>query len=1269
MLLSASAVTLPSTTIVVTTTDDTAVDDADISGPTVSLREAINYANVDDGSSDTIVFSPSLTASGPATFTLNGNELTVSNSMTITGPGASQLIIDGDNLSRIFAVQYTSFPVTISGLTLRNANGYEGGAILNYGTLTLSDNVITGNTAGYGGGGVLNSGTLTSSNNAYQGNSAPMNNVGGGGIYNEGFLTSTGDTFSANTSWFGGAISNFGTSSTTGDTFSGNISLTEGGGIYNWYVGSEISAGDTFTGNTAVYHGGGIYSIGELTSTNDIISGNTAGAGGGITNDTGYLVSINDTISGNTAEIGGGILNIQGTLKSTSDTISGNTATYNGGGIYNDSGTLTAISDTISDNTAVIGGAILNFQGTLNATSDTITGNTAANNGGGIYNDGGTLTSTSDTIVWNTATGDGGGIWNNGTLSFRNSIILGNIETYGSDIGGLPVVDGGGNITTGALSSVLQTVPGNLNKPLLRNNGGPTQTIGLVAGSPAISAAIALGQVKATGDDGHSELAVDDVTYVAVGDYLKIGTEIVRVGAVYPEDTGTAGTLIVSRAQFRTNKSTLNGLPILQAFDQRGYSRSINNSGSVEMLTPTVLVTPYHVAYDGNAHTATGTATGAGGVDLSSGLDLSGTTHTNQGNYTSDSWKFHDSSGTYMDVSGTVYDVIDGSLVASITVTPYNVTYDGNAHVATGTATGVGGIDLSAYLTLTATTHTNAGQYAGDVWTFHDPSGIYPDASGTVTDSIAKADAVIAITPYSVVFDGNAHSAQGSATGVGNANLNSSLMLAGTTHTNPGIYNGDAWSFHDNAGNFSDASGTVNDLISTVPLIATQPASATVTAGATASFTATADGTPSPTVHWEVSTDHGTTWNDVPGATSTTYSLTTVAGNQGNMYRAVFKNVAGIVTTNPAMLTVNSAPVVTTHPSDVAVLAGATVNATAAATGFPIPAVQWQISADHGLTWNNIPGATSANISFTSIAAQDGYEARVVFTNAFGTATTNPATLSIISTPVVTTQPTNVTVVAGATVTFTAASVGSSTTTVQWQKSTDGGTTWTNITGATSTTYSFTSTAGQNGAKFHAVFSNAAGTATSNAATLTVNTVPVVTTQPTNQSVVAGATVSVTVAASGFPIPTVQWQLSTDGGATWSNIPGATSTTLSFVTVAAENGYKARAIFTNVAGSVTTNAVTLTVNSPPVVTTQPTNQTVAAGSTVTVTVAASGFPTASVQWQYSADGGVTWNNIAGATAYTLSFVASLSQNGLKARAVFTNAFGSVISNVVTLTVT
>ena len=89
---------------------------------------------------------------------------------------------------------------------------------------------------------------------------------------------------------------------------------------------------------------------------------------------------------------------------------------------------------------------------------------------------------------------------------------------------------------------------------------------------------------------------------------------------------------------------------------------------------------------------------------------------------------------------------------------------------------------------------------------------------------------------------------------------------------------------------------------------------------------------------------------------------------------------------------------------------------------------------------------------------------------------------------------------------------------------------------------------------------------------------PYITAQPTNQTVTAGQPATFTAAATGSPAPTVQWQVSTDGGVTFNNLGGATSTTLSFTTAVSQNGNKYRAVFTNTAGSVNSTAASLTVN-------------------------------------------------------------------------------------------
>jgi hypothetical protein len=103
------------------------------------------------------------------------------------------------------------------------------------------------------------------------------------------------------------------------------------------------------------------------------------------------------------------------------------------------------------------------------------------------------------------------------------------------------------------------------------------------------------------------------------------------------------------------------------------------------------------------------------------------------------------------------------------------------------------------------------------------------------------------------------------------------------------------------------------------------------------------------------------------------------------------------------------------------------------------------------------------------------------------------------------------------------------------------------------------------------VFSTGSGSGTS----------PTVTTQPLSQTLCAGVNASFTSAATGSPAPTVQWQVSTNGGSAWTDISGATSSALSFAATVADNGKQYRAVWTNSSSSVNSNPATLTVNAIP----------------------------------------------------------------------------------------
>ena len=271
------------------------------------------------------------------------------------------------------------------------------------------------------------------------------------------------------------------------------------------------------------------------------------------------------------------------------------------------------------------------------------------------------------------------------------------------------------------------------------------------------------------------------------------------------------------------------------------------------------------------------------------------------------------------------------------------------------------------------------------------------------------------------------------------------------------------------------------------------------------------------------------------------------------------------------------------------------------------------------VTFNNpvLGTITGAGTQIIGGKANATFNAGAIPGNGSADATVDHATvtapIAIDQPAMVATNPMDQTACAGSSVSFSASATGSPTPTVQWQVSSGGP--FTNISGATSTTLTFTATAGQNGNQYRAVFTNSSGTATTTAATLTVNTAPTISTNPTNQTVCEGATATFTAAANGSPAPTVQWQVSTGGP--FSNIPGATSTTLSFTATAAQNGNTYRAVFTNTCGSANSTAATLTVNSNTSATT-PADQTVCEGATASFSTTASG--TGPFHYAWTVDG-------------------------------------------------
>ena len=323
----------------------------------------------------------------------------------------------------------------------------------------------------------------------------------------------------------------------------GPVTISGNDASRDFWVGAGVSAsltGLTITGGSTIYSGGGVYIRGTATLTDCTVTGNTGRFGGGISN---YgIVTLDDlAVTYNAAtnnSAGAGVLN-RGTATISGGTISGNSASGSGGGVYNASGTGVSLSIancaisgnsafsgggvfdnisgvemlggcTVSDNSARSGGGVDIF-GPSTLTNCTISGNSAVNNSGGVVNVAGGLgiftangiaTLVDCTVSGNYAANSGGGLYvgDSGTAKLTDTIVASNTSTAAapSDLS----TTGSGDVTgsynligTGGSAGLSNGVDGNivlssladLGLAPLANNGGPTQTIALLPGSPALA--------------------------------------------------------------------------------------------------------------------------------------------------------------------------------------------------------------------------------------------------------------------------------------------------------------------------------------------------------------------------------------------------------------------------------------------------------------------------------------------------------------------------------------------------------------------------------------------------------------------------------------------------------------------------------------------------------------------------------------------------------------------------------------------------------------
>ncbi|MBW4039730.1 MAG: hypothetical protein HIU91_12850 [Acidobacteria bacterium] len=427
------------------------------------------------------------------------------------------------------------------------------------------------------------------------------------------------------------------------------------------------------------------------------------------------------------------------------------------------------------------------------------------------------------------------------------------------------------------------------------------------------------------------------------------------------------------------------------------------------------------------------------------------------------------------------------------------------------------------------------------------------------------------------------------------------------------------------------------------PTFTLQPQSQTITAGQTATLSAAVTGTGPITYQWYL---NGAA---IGGATANFYTTPALAGtNSGSAYTVTATNVAGSTTSVAAVLTVNVVPTIAVQPVAQTVTVGQPAVFSVAATGTGPLTYQWYRSG------GVIAGATQSSYTTAATSSEDsGATFSVIVSNAAGSVTSVVAGLTVNTPPSITIQPTAATVTLGQPATFFTAATGTAPLNYQWY---DGGVA---IAGATSRYYTTAATvSGSNGSAYTVVVTNAAGSVTSAVATLSVNSPPVITLQPNSQTATAGQTASFTVAATGTAPLSYQWFR--NGAA----ISGATASAYTTpATVSGDSGALFTVTVTNAAGTVTSVAATLTVNSPPTITMQPMSETVTVPQTASFSVIVTG--TAPLGYQWYKNGAA----IGGATASSYTTPATATSSSVPVYTVtVTNGVGSVTSVAADLTV-
>jgi len=432
-------------------------------------------------------------------------------------------------------------------------------------------------------------------------------------------------------------------------------------------------------------------------------------------------------------------------------------------------------------------------------------------------------------------------------------------------------------------------------------------------------------------------------------------------------------------------------------------------------------------------------------------------------------------------------------------------------------------------------------------------------------------------------------------------------------------------------------------------VITAQPVSRTNVAGSTAMFSVQASGT-APQYQWS---KNGAA---VSGGTQAALTLAGVTDADAGAYSVAVSNAYGNVTSSAAMLTVWDPPLITAAPTGGTNPAGATVVISVAATGMEPLSYQWYRDVTNALSDGaTVTGSTSNVLTLVGVLAADSGAYTVMVGNEAGAVTSTPPALLTVFDPVITAQPVSQTNQAGGTAVFSVQAHGT-TPAYQWYR--NGGA----VSGGTQAALTLVGVTAEDAGAYNAVVSNAYGSVSSGTAILAVSDPPKIASAPASTTNLAGATVGLSVAATGTQPMSYQWYRDvTNALSDGATVSGSASNVLTLVGVLGADSGAYAVVVSNMDGITTSTPPAVLTVIDPAITAQPASRTNHAGSTAVFSVQAAGT---APQYQWYKNGGA----VSGGTEAALTLPAVNDGDAGTYSVVVSNAYRSASSSNADLTV-